>query len=277
MNDDEALRLLTRAMTQEKQDGRADARWEAMCEGEADGGRAADPAEAQHLDARGIRAREAYRPLDASTRDRIVSSLTDAGAPKRAAPETSSDRAAPSPIEHGKLVPLRARWARRGALVIGPLALAAAVLLVARRPTDLPALPSFELSVSGGDVSSRGPDLRAAQPLRLPPGSRFELLLRPSTRVQGPLVAKTFAARGGEVRETGLGAQVSGGGATRIQGTADELSGLAPGAWDLVVVVGRPGAVPLDAGALLALMRSGGPAERDGRLLRCPVVLGSAP
>jgi hypothetical protein len=133
----------------------------------------------------------------------------------------------------------------------GALALAAAMLLVVRRPAPIDDLPAYEMALSGGAREYRGEATPEAKgPLRMRKGDRFEAILRPPRTTAGTVGARALLVRKGAGAGDPAGSilfrgtpDVAPGGTVRVSGTLDDFPGVTPGAWDLLVVVGRPEAI----------------------------------
>jgi hypothetical protein len=143
---------------------------------------------------------------------------------------------------------------RRAAIVAGPLALAAALVLyvtVGTGPSG-PELPSYAVSATG-QAAMRGPADAPTDRLRLPAaagadGARFEIVARPATSVAPgapgapgvPVVAYVFAIGDGEdPSAVDAKVEIAPEGAVRITGTHRALQG----ARELRVVVAQRGAI----------------------------------
>jgi hypothetical protein len=143
------------------------------------------------------------------------------------------------------------RRLRGGVWWWAPAALAAAsvaaVIVLWPGPAAAP-LPGYSVELAGGVHVQRSPDLPPAVPV-FEAGTRFELTLRPQTRVEGRLEVQGFLAPGdGADRfdlEPWLAREVpSGKGGVAIDGIVGEDIDLRPGDWKLWLVVARPGAMP---------------------------------
>jgi hypothetical protein len=138
---------------------------------------------------------------------------------------------------------------RRWTVIIGGLALAAALALfvVTREGDDVrvAAIPSYELTVTGGRAVERGEPAAVA----LVPGARVVLSLRPATPVEGPVEARGFLVRGGRSVALALKATVTAEGAVRLDGVLGELGPEWIGDAEVVASIARPGAShePIDA------------------------------
>lgn len=150
-------------------------------------------------------------------------------------------------------------------VALGAMAAATAVILaLAVLPPQKSAgpLPGYEASFVGGDRSWRSaaePTDRDALP-ELSLGSQLEWSLVPVHAVRGTVEARMFVVRNRQARLWTPPFDVSPQGVVRIRGTAEGL-GLSPGAWTLVVGLGRPGAVPAEPQQISELIETG--AEDD--------------
>jgi hypothetical protein len=174
---------------------------------------------------------EAYRPLATELKERLVQQAT-------------SELSRPAPA---RVLP----WRRVAFAVAAPLAAAAAAALVLalRRPVEpvTAPLPAYALAFTGGDRATRSGEVHDDGPIELQPGSRMEIVLRPSTAVAGAVVVKAFLVQGGEAHAWAVPMDRSSDGAVRISGEAGPLLGVPAGSWDLAFVVGRDGALIVDA------------------------------
>ncbi len=177
---------------------------------------------------------DAFRPLDVEEREDLVARLRQE-LPARPAP--------------ARVVPLRRApaWLRLGLVPT----LAAAGLLVYFQPWSGPdGLPPYELRLGGMTRAERSaePSADASAPLVFTRGNRFELLLTPATAARGPLEARAFVA--GDAGLTALpmpDGQRSADGVLRVTGVVGQDVRLPEGDSTLVVVLGRPGALPAAA------------------------------
>jgi hypothetical protein len=139
--------------------------------------------------------------------------------------------------------------ARRGRCamlaVVGAAATMVVAIAVLSRNSEDP-LPSYQASFVGGDKSWRSAQPAAPDAVpELSTGSQLEWSLVPVRPLRGEVDARMFLVQGGIARRWAPPFDVSPDGVVRIRGTAAAL-GLRPGAWTLVVALGRPGAVPDD-------------------------------
>lgn len=196
---------------------------------------------------------EAFRPIGGEAKDRFLDAiLAEAGA---------------SRVEQAKVIPLRRAWWAAGSL--GALAAAAALLMMVRPPGPA-GLPSYDLVVSGGESGVRA--LTVQEVPKLAPGSRLELVLRPATRTEGPIVLRGAMRKGDDVRAWTPPVETDPDGAARIAGTREALFADTPaGRWTLVIGVGRPDVLPSSASELFRLEKGEDPA--GARLQRVDVEL----
>lgn len=207
---------------------------------------------------------------------------SEAAASNAAAPSSrgaASNAAAPSsPGAPSNVTSLDSRR-RRFALVASPLvaafAAAAALWLFVINPPagpDLAPLPSYELEARGGVKTTRGPDEPATATLRLAPGSEVDLVLRPTTRAEGPLGARAFGVQGATVRPWSVPLEVAPTGAMRLRGPTDSLVAGFTGEFELRVLVGRTEAFGSDVDVREKVLGREG-AGRGWQVLRVPVEL----
>lgn len=132
---------------------------------------------------------------------------------------------------------------RRTAVFTAGLAAAAAILLAITLGLPKPdAVPAYAAVLEGGVRATRAEDEAPA----FVPGSRFEILLRPSTTVEGPLALHAFLERspGGELEPWDAPAEIAPSGAVLIRGTLGRELKASPGDWTLWLVIGRPASLP---------------------------------
>ncbi|TKC99956.1 CHAT domain-containing protein [Polyangium fumosum] len=187
---------------------------------------------------------ELLRPLDKAERsalaDAVFATLDAKGAPEEARP------APVVPIERPKKLGARRRFGLVGALVAAALG-ALALFVLLRRDAPAP-IAAYTLSVEGGNQAERGDRPPEDVVIRLDPASRLSLALRPGSPVAGAIAVRGFLVREGAARAWEPPMVVGAGGVVRIEGTAAALFGDVPeGAWDVVLLVGRPEALPDEA------------------------------
>lgn len=228
MTEDDVLARVGRLAREEQSD---DARFERVARGEADAAEleqlerkaAADPVLATRL--------AGSRPLDAGAVDRITERVLAA-------------RSSP-PAEAGNVVSLRARWLKRLVTGVGPLALAAAMILYVvggpRLGPSSPELPEYSVTATS-EQAMRGAAEASAR-LRLGKGkdARFEIVLRPATAPEKKVVAYAFAMGepGSDPNPLDAKTEVSEEGAVRITGASRALEG----AREIRVVIGDPASI----------------------------------
>jgi hypothetical protein len=233
---------------------------------------AAADAEKYAARAGAVYAAEASAGAAPSTAGSVANASPPRAAEVTAAPEPKSAAVVALADARGRRPPVALR---RIALFFTPVAAAAAVVLWLRTsgPGDLPA---YELAAEGGEEELRGSSEPSrtgpATVLRVKPGTRVEFVVRPAVAVDGDVDVRAFLVRQGESRAWTPPYERSSDGAFRIVGPARALFGPSEGELDVVLVVGRPAALPKtyeEARALRA--RSNGPT----RVFEQRVVLGN--
>jgi hypothetical protein len=138
-------------------------------------------------------------------------------------------------------------------------------------------LPGYALSVEG-DKASRSQPIRPDDIVHLGVGSRAEITMRPTARAEGPVTVRCFLAQDGRVRDWDAPVEVAKTGAVHLEGERARLfPGVPAGRWEMIFVVGRPGALPSSPGAVEEALRRGGGTDAF-RMLRGVVILeGEAP
>jgi hypothetical protein len=252
MKDDELLRGLKQVFHDEKIAREGDRPFEALADGtlsereraELEALAAADPVTADKLDA--------YRPLGADFEESMAQSFL--ASPSAVTAITSAPAA---PVK--KAGPASGRVARIGLLIATPLAMAAAVALVVRQSgqgTSVDGLPTYELTVMGNAQQQRaGEPLAAAGEVHLHPNAFFEATARPAVPAKEGIGARAAIVRDGHARAWAVPLDLSPEGAVHIAGPAATLFPETRGAYDIVVALGRPGALPDDR-ALFACAES---------------------
>jgi hypothetical protein len=245
---------------------RLDERWDRLAAGDL---APAEEAELRALAGQSAAARQAYeafRPLGADFRQRVVQAVQaqaqdEAGAPPALPPPPA---ASPEPAPAGRILPFNRLLVRLGGALAAAAALAAAVALVigTRATTELPGYGPVELTASA--ASQRGGPVAAAAvppdaaPYLLHQDDRLTLRARPLTAVAGPIEARWFVVRQGVVRQgaaprllLGGTQEVSSSGVVQLKGRLRQDLGLSPGLWVVWAMVGRPRQLP-DASILLS-------------------------
>ncbi len=266
MNDDQLLQDLARVATEEmeRERSRLDPHWERLCAGEL---AADEEAELSALAAASDEAREAYeafRPLDADFRARVVLALRDQARGERPAPATEPGETG----QRARVLPFARRRLWLGGSIAAAAAVAAIVLLV---PGPAPLLPRYVATLEGGvrEIRSASPAGEAAV-RAFAPGGRFELVLTPATGVVGQVEARLFLERSGELRGLEVHPEISESGAVRIVGEIGREVPITPGDWTLWAVVGRRGKLP-GAGELRSYLGVGEARQRHWVLARLAV------
>ncbi len=220
---------------------------DALLAGLADAARARQAAEEAEPDAELAALLEPPRP---GLRDVVIERIQAAQAAQAA--EVAANPT-PPPRHAAPVISLAAARRRRRRMVSGALgvvaAAAAAVLLLIPRVEPL---PGYALLHSGGDAQVRAdPAATAVAEQRLRVGSRLRLVLRPSSKVEGPVAVRAFARAVGAAAATELAlpAEISPDGGVKIDVEVGGDVALAPGDWDLFLAVGRPDVLPVAADA----------------------------
>ncbi len=239
-----------------EQDPTRDPRWDELAAGEM-GGATREQLRGEVARSEGEafadEAFQAFEPMGDEAKGRFVEGiLAEAGK---------------SHVQEAKVIPLRRAWWAAGS--IGTLAAAAAVLMLLRSPGP-DALPPYDLVVSGGESGVRA--LTVQEVPKLAPGSRLEVVLRPATRTEGPLVVRGAMRKGNDIRSWSPSVETDPDGAARIAGTRETLFADTPGGrWTLLIAVGRPDVLPSSASELFRLEAGEDPA--GARLQRVDVEL----
>lgn len=130
------------------------------------------------------------------------------------------------------------------------LAVAASLILAVsiwRFPGTREPLPAYQLIPGGGLRNERSGAGSAAEILRLAPGIRFEVVLRPERAAENEPAVKIFKFRNGNIEPLPLDKkliEIAPGGTVRISAVLGEDFDLEPGEQTLVFVVGRGGSLP---------------------------------
>lgn len=145
---------------------------------------------------------------------------------------------------------MRSAFERRRviAAAIASVALAAGVILYLTVKPGIAELPRYELEVGGGDGGPGSPSNPApSAPLLLAPGGRIEVIARPAKAISGAVGARSYFVQGETVRPWVPTIDISRDGAVRLTAGASGWSNLAPGRWELVLLVARPEDLPTDS------------------------------
>ncbi len=271
MSEDKLLRELVRVAKDDrvaKQDWNEayhDARWDRLSAGTLTPEEDAALQALAEASEEARRAYEAFRPLDADFRARVVSAV-------------EAQRANGAAVEKppGKLLLFVRRHAQVGSLLAAAASLAAVFgLLLLRGPgAELPALPEYDLHLEGGVRTMRSePPTGDENDSLFLPGNRFELVLRPRTAVSGPVTVRLFLERDGELHLWEVPAEVSASGAVRVAGEIGREIVIEPGEWILWTLLGRPETLP-EADQLRVHLGEPSPGGHDWVLLRTTFRIG---
>lgn len=194
------------------------------------------------------------RPLDTSERsalaDGIFAALDAADAPKTQEEKSVTKAPTDSParvISINQAKPKPSRFRANAVLALLAAAFGAVALFATFRKNTPEPIAAYSLAIEGGNQAQRGDPPKPDATLKLDPASRLSLALRPQTPVSGAIAVRGFLVHDGIVQNWDAPVLLGAGGVVRIEGTAGALFGdLAEGSWDVVVVIGRPEALPSD-------------------------------
>ncbi len=225
MNDDELLEALAAAARAERA---RDPRYDALAD-----------------DALSEEDRAALAALGDDEAMTVFTPLGDAAKARFADAALGALGAQAPPASGAKVLPFRRTWVGRALTFAVPLAAAAALAFILLRPAaEGPGLPEYRLDATAGERTLRSADPAPADVPRYGPGSRIELVLRPSTAAQGPVAVRAFLNRGGELQPWAVTPEVSPEGAVRIAGPVEKLLPEVTGEVEILLAVGRPEALP---------------------------------
>ncbi|MDC0747937.1 hypothetical protein [Polyangium mundeleinium] len=273
MTTDELLKAVAQAARDDEVED--DPRWSALVEGKLP---EQDRAALEELAKNSPRHEEAWhmlRPLDEQARARFTDGILAQMQGEKAGAEES--RSPAPPREGAQVIPLPKRRTWRPVIAVALAAAAAVALFVGLR--GLPStddngpiallssqdpVPAYELTLLGGERSTRTEPI-PAEPrptVRLGSGSSLEIVLRPATSDRKPITTGGFLIQDGRARVWEVQPEISPDGAIQITGDRQALFPNVPaGSYELVIAVGRPGALP-DADAVVR----GAAGERDARV-----------
>jgi hypothetical protein len=200
----------------------------------------------------------AFAPLDEAYREQLTDTLlahlegASDGPVSGAVPRVVAAAAVEERAQAPKVVSISERrrsWNAVPAMAMGGLAIAAAVALYVSSGEDAIApLPEYSLSVRGAVSERRGEAPAAVDSVvKLLPTSDFEVLLRPEAALEGPLHVKA-SIDGAAVP---LEFERADSGSVRLHGSAELLFGARRGAFELEILLQRPGADVPAAGPAL--------------------------
>ncbi len=163
------------------------------------------------------------------------------------------------------------------------MAAAALFLVIAIGIGEGSSMPRYGLEFSGGASEMRSPTAvqagGGASVPRLSMGSPFEIVLRPETKLDGPVESRVYVAGSGathgELRSVALRPERSELGTLRYRGEVGRDLGLRAGEHRVVVVVAPEGELPSDEWVADAL--SGARAPEGFQFLTQRVAVGGEP
>jgi hypothetical protein len=223
MTEDRLLKDLAHVAREEKTKD-PDRSWDALAAGELTPEEIARLRDEADRSPEAAAAWEAFRPLGAEFRGEIV--------------EQAKRRLKANGVHRRPWV----RWS------LPPALAAALAMLVVSHWGGGPALPSYDLRLAGSVQGERSAE-RSLPPSGAPAvfarGNRFELLLTPAHAAGDSIEARAFIVAGDRVEELPAPPPArSADGAVRFIGVVGDDVLLPDGAFDLLVAVGRPGAIP---------------------------------
>ena len=239
MKDEELLSQLRKAAARDPERARAP-EWERLAAGAATD----DERLAIEAAARAWEDEEAARdllPIGDEARERIVERVLEARGESVERGERKSEPA--------NVVPLRRK---RAIAVVAALAVAAsAALAIGLGSRSGDALPAYALAVGGGVANDRGDEPRHPDAtLRLGPDSQLDLVLRPERDAVGKIAIAAAIVQASKAEAWDPPHAISSTGAVRIHGDASAIVPGGNGPRDLVIAVGREGALPRDPDAI---------------------------
>ena len=281
MDADDLLKAVAATLREEEEASPFDARWDALAKGRLPSDEVAGLHTESEKSATARWGMAAFSPLSGETRDRIQARLT-------AELDASDTEAEADPVKDrgtGALSFLP-RLIRRRPFVsvavptIPLMALAACLVLLLPTPgmRDSNPLPSYVLELVGGARVLRGEaEPTPNQPPRFGPTSWIEMTLRPTTPVDAEVDMAIFLVRGDTVRTTDFPIARSTSGTFHFEGLAHDLFKAPAGAWELVLLVGRPASLQADPDEVAQLVwQHTDTPDGDWQLIRRPIVLTKA-
>jgi len=230
MSEDRLLDELIRT-AREREDGESlDERWDRLAAGTLSPAEEAELAALAATSEEARRAWEAFRPLGPAFEERIAGTLMGRTTAGTAAPATS-----PAASPGARILPFTRRRSLGVLAVVTALAASLALVVLLPGPEIVP-LPGFEVELRGGVRTLRSGEPTSADaplpdgvpdgvPVAAPvfaPGARFELLLRPATRLdprlEGKLGVRLFLQGEGGPELWEVPVEIAPGGAVRIAG-----------------------------------------------------------
>lgn len=248
MEHDDHHHTLTSALATHVSWQRGDAQWVQVARGEREPEAVAEIREQAGDSAEQIARDQAlFRPLDEAELDALAELMP---MPGEAAPGASEAPSETAPVLHFP------GQRKRGFWILGALLAAAAALAVwwgiqqvsdpsVPRIAANEALPEYVLETDGGLRTKRG-DTPSDERLHYRADTAFRWTLAPADEVEAPIELKVFAFAEhgpGRVLELAKLTTISEVGGVALRGQAAAL-GLPPGHWTVVLVVGRPSALP---------------------------------
>ena len=138
-------------------------------------------------------------------------------------------------------------------------------------------IPLYSYSLSGGSVSTRGPEQPPAAPEKPPrfgPDSILEISLRPQTTVQGAVAATTFLSQGPVIRPFRADVEMDPRGSIRLRAAVGSDIPFSPGRWVLWIAVTRPGQLATQSDIQEQIQHPASWDAARGTLLKTEIVFG---
>jgi hypothetical protein len=154
-----------------------------------------------------------------------------------------------------------------GAILLIPIAIALALTAANARRNDAlyGPVPPYALLVASGAGPAVAVGDPAKEKIAVPPTGSVGLVLEPSRSVEGSVAVRAFLVRDGQAQLLPIIPQISPTGAVNIALHAAYFP--SPGAWELVLAVGREGELPTDPG-VIAMIVGGYNAKLSWRIVR---------
>lgn len=146
------------------------------------------------------------------------------------------------PVDERPPAPVIPLWRRFAPAALGIAAAAAVALFVFGRGGES-SVPEYAMTVTGGDKEVRS--MHAPSLLKLSPGSRFEVLLRPAHPTKD-IAVRSFLVKAGAAKPWEAPLEVSPAGAVRIAGETSKLFPGGPGEYGVLVLIGEPRRLDVD-------------------------------
>lgn len=252
MSQDELLRALGRHARESE--ARVDSRLDELVSGRLSAHEETELRRDLDATPEGRFALEAFRPLGQAAQESFVQAIARERDQSPGIEPSKSGKVLQFPAPKGqfdaKAPSSTAADRRRPRFVLavaGAVALAAALILTLRSPAPLPA---YVLEVKAGDrqLRSSAPEQGAPEPGEevptLTPGSRFDIVWRPATAVEGEIEVRAFLERQGRREPWQVAIEKSPSGSVRLEGEVGKELAAEAGEVVIWLVLGRSGELP---------------------------------